>query len=607
MFRRKSKVDSTPDFRDRPKEEEKEDMSVDIKTGFRLVYLYPAAVKEIGGNKWGYINSKGKWVLSPIYDQAGEFQENELAIISYMGLSGIINLNGYLIVKPRYDIINLFSEGRATVLSQRGFNVIDESGKELTAREYSLIGDYKEGRALIGIAGNGGKYLYGYLNKWGKEVISPSYEAAGDFESGKAVVKLHGGQYALIGATGKTLHTYPYEWVGEYGEGLLAFKSPVNGKYGYMNEMGKMVIEPQFDGTQAFIAGRAIVQLTGDSHVYYGLIDDTGRFIFKPAYNDLLDLGEGRVALGKALDTDKPFIGSTYAIGDHEGHILTGFIYNRISKYENGFASASDNQSTFFVDKRGIKAAELPIVNGSGTMQFDKSLIKGEIDFRLVYFNKKGERIWEQNRSIPLRNGQEILEEKYKPNKDFLIYYPQLNGIGTIQPTVNQTLKDLSGIKETPSHLLLESNYMGDFEVSFHQGNLLAIEIIGYEYPYGAEHGTPTRKYAHIDLLTGNFYQLKDLFKPGSQYVRVISAIIGKQFISDKTYSSIFPGSYKGIQRDQPFFVTNNALFIYFAPNEIAPYSAGFQTFTIRFEEIAEILDVKGAFWKSFHPFEKSE
>ncbi len=600
MFKRKRKMDPSPEQFEQKAAEQNTQQDAGINERARSVYLYPAVIKAIGGDKWGYINSKGKWILSPLYEHAGDFQENELAIVRYMNLAGIIDLNGYLIVKPKYDTINPFSEGRATVIDHEGFKVIDESGKEITDRAYSFIGDYKGGRALI--AGmEKGRDLYGYLNKWGKEVIPLSYEAASDFTEKKAVVKVASGRFALIGLTGKILYEYSYPDVRELGDGLLVFQNQENGKFGYMDEAGNVVIQPQFAGAEAFRNGRAIVQLANGGKNSYGLIDRHGRYIFKPQYSDLQDLGEGRVALGKAINLEKPYIGSTYAVSDYDGHILTGFIYNRITKYEYSFASASDGQTTFFIDKNGKKVKQLPIVSGSGELRFDQALIKAEIDYRLMYFDKKGERIWEQNRMIELGGGLIIHEEKYKPNKDFLVYYPSISGLGAKEAIINQTIKDLTGIKETPSHLQLESNYFGDYELPFYKGHLLEIEITGYDYPFGAAHGMPVKKYAQLDLRSGAFYQLKDLFKPGSQYVKVISAIIGKQIINESEYSYIFPGSFKGIQADQPFFIKSDSISLYFLPYEIAPYAAGFPTFTIPFEEVDEILDKKGAFWRSFH------
>lgn len=39
----------------------------------------------------------------------------------------------------------------------------------------------------------------------------------------------------------------------------------------------------------------------------------------------------------------------------------------------------------------------------------------------------------------------------------------------------------------------------------------------------------PSKIYTKIDLTTGEFYELKDLFKEDSDYVKVLSDIIGEQ------------------------------------------------------------------------------
>jgi hypothetical protein len=562
----------------------------------RMVYLFPAAVKGIGGSKCGYINDKGVFVLPAKYEMARDFQENGLAIVQLNNLTGIINSDGYFIVKPKYDTISPFSEGRAIVIDGEGFKVIDENGKEITSKGYSFIGDYQEGRAITANTNEQGEYVYGYLNRRGKEVIPLSYESASDFQNGKALVKIKGGNYALIGLTGQVLNSYTYPFVDDYGEGMLAFRDSNEGKWGYMDESGKVLIGQKFTGTLPFEAGKAIVQ----SSDLYGLVDREGQFTIKPHYNILLNLEEEHYALGKAIDQERPYIGSKYAIADSEGHIYTGFILNGVSTYKDGIASAYNDEITFFIDKRGQRVDYLPKVNGSGSLTFEKSLIKGDIDLRILYFDKKGNLIWKQNTIIPLNNDYSVIENKFKPNKDYLVYYPQLNGVEN-QESVNQTLKDLSGVKPTLAHTQLESSYSGDFDVSFYKNNLVVIEIDGYDYPFGAAHGMPIKKYAHIDLKLGKFYQLKDLFKPEADYVEVISKIVGEQIKTDDQYSYVFPDTYKGIKADQPYYINEGALNVYFEPYEIAPYAAGFPTFTIPFHEISSIINQSGDFWRSFH------
>lgn len=562
----------------------------------RMVYLYPAEVKAIGGSKWGYINEKGTFMLPPKYEMAHDFQENGLAIVQLNNLTGIIDNNGYFIVKPSYETISPFSEGRAVAIDNNGFKVLDESGKEITSKAYSFIGDYKEGRAVAANTTENGEYLYGYLNRRGNEVIPVSYESASNFQAGKALVKSKEGSHALIDLTGKVLHSYSYPFVGDYGEGLLAFRKSNDGKWGYMNESGTVIIEPKFTGTQPFVEEKAIVNV---EHNQYGVIDRKGKFIIKPQYASLINLGENRYALGKAQDPKRPYLFQKYAIADSNGHIYTGFIYNGVSHYKDGIASAYDDEMTFFIDKRGQRLNHLPRVQGSGSLIFDKSFIKGDIDFRILYFDKKGKLIWKQNTIIPLNDDYSVNENKFKPNKDYLVYYPQLTGVES-EEEINQKLKELSGVKPIPKHVQLESSYAGDFEVSFYKNNLVVLEINGYDYPFGAAHGMPVKKYVHIDLKTGRFYQLKDLFKPEADYVKVISEMIDAQIKNDDQYSYVFPDTYKGIKANQPFFISEAALNLYFEPYEIAPYAAGFPTFTIPFHDISSMIDHAGDFWRSF-------
>jgi hypothetical protein len=564
--------------------------------------LFPASLKEIGGQKWGYINHKGKFVTPVKYEDAGDFQPNGLAAVKTKGEYGLINHYGQYIVHPQYSYINPFSDSRAVVMDDKGFKVINERGKVLTGKAYSYISNYQNERALFAGTAEDGRYLYGFLNKQGKEVIPLKYESATDFNEDKAVVRVAEGQYELIDRKGRTLHSFSKAYVGALSDGLMAFQLEAAGKFGFMNENGEVVIEPSFAGAQPFKDGRAIVN-TDETFFRYGLIDQSGRFIIEPDYNDILFLGEGRVALGKAIDETIPFAGSKYAIADLNGKILTEFKYMNVMEYNNGLASASDTRNTFFIDKNGQVAQNLPVAKGNGTLIMEGALIKGNIDRRLRYYNSKGTLVWSQNQIIALNNRFRVIERKYNPNKDYLVYYPEIQGMRfeTMQKKVNQKLAQLSGVKEIDPNKQLEASYTGDFDVYFFKNRLVELEINGYDFPFGAAHGMPLKVFAKVDLESGIFYELKDLFKSNSSYVEVLSGIIGEQIKNDPQYSYVFPDSYKGITPEQPFYIDASNLYIYFTPYEIAPYAAGFPTFTIPFGEIDEMINKNGAFWRAFH------
>jgi hypothetical protein len=569
----------------------------------REVSLYPAQVKGLEGRNWGYINSEGELVIRPQYDYAAGFQANGLAIVSSGNYSGVIDSTGKYVIEPKYDTIAGFSEGRAAVSDGEGFRVIDESGKILTAKAYDFVDQYQEGRAKYTDRPSENEYLYGYLDREGREIIPAKYMSAYDFKNGKAVVKLAEGQFALIDTNGNMLQRYNFNFVGDQGDGLLAFKESEEGKFGYIDEAGRVVIPPAFTGAQPFTAQRAIVNASEDYSGKYGVIDKKGNYVIQPQYDTIYFLGEINFAAGKALDPEKPYMGIRYAISDMNGKLLTDLSFVQVSEYKSGAASVSNGKETFFVDVNGRRIQGLPSVMGDGTLSLEGELIRADVDLRVYYLNREGKIIWQPNRVIILNEQYKVMEEKYNPNKDYLVYYPRVDGMidNTAEKGVNDKLKELSQVKPIDPDAQLDSSYTGDFSVEFFKNRLLVLELNGYDYPFGAAHGMPTKAYPHVDLVTGRFYELKDLFKEGSGYVKILSDIIGEEIKTNPEYSYVFPDTYKGIRPDQPFYVDEENLFIYFTPYEIAPYAAGFPTFKIPFKQIESIIDEKREFWRAFH------
>ncbi|MDF2591252.1 MAG: repeat-containing protein [Clostridia bacterium] len=568
------------------------------------LYLYPASLKTIHGTKWGYINKDGAFIIKPQFDNAMDFQDNGLAIVEKGTLSGIIDRYGRYIVPLKYSSITQFSEGRASVIDDSGFKVIDTKGQIITPKSYSYIGMYQNTRAVVNHTNDQGISLYGYLDREGREAIPIQYMTASDFKNDQAVVQMKDNQFAFIGLDGENLYTYNYASVNNLGEGLLSFQPEANSKFGYIDVKGNVVIEPKFSAASAFSNERAVVNTASDYSNKYGLIDKEGNFIIEPIYNDLNPIGADRIAVGVAINPEQPYIGSIYAIADIlSGELLTEFNYTNITNYSKGYVSVSDDSNTFFLDKNGDVAKALPVVKGSGTLSFVGDLIKADIDYRVYYLNRSGKVVKQQNTVLPLNNQYKIIEEKYNPDKNYIVYYPKISGIANenIQKHINEQLKSLSQVKSIEDQVPLDYNYSGDYSIEFFKKYLLGLELDSYQYYFGAAHGMPTQIHPNINLISGQFYQLKDLFMADSSYIKVLSDIIAEQIKNDPQYNYIFLDEYKGIAENQPFYVKEDALYIYFSPYEIAPYAAGFPTFRIPYTEIMSIINTQGEFWRSYH------
>ena len=93
--------------------EPKFDDADDFSGGFACVRL---------NGEWGYINTKGEYLVEPKYDFADDFQE-DFARVELNGKYGFINKLGDYLVEPKYDDAWDFREGLARVElnGERGF------------------------------------------------------------------------------------------------------------------------------------------------------------------------------------------------------------------------------------------------------------------------------------------------------------------------------------------------------------------------------------------------------------------------------------------------------------------------------------------------------
>jgi len=564
--------------------------------------LYPASSSTIDG-KWGYIDNTGKFIIEPTFLSAQNFQGNGLALVGTDKGFGLIDKSGKYIVEPVYDYISGFSEGFAIAYSgPSSYKVLNEKGHVIFEIDSGYIYNFSDGLAAFTRTDSSGNMLYGFIDTQGNVVIEPRYLYVNPFKDGKALVQLEQEKYALINKKGEVINTFNYYSVGNLSEGLMSFRDGIDGKFGYIDEAGKVVIKPQFLEAGEFKDGIAVVNASEDYiKNKYGVIDKNGKYIIEAKYNSVERLGEKMLAVGIALDEDMHFKGSKSAVADNEGNILTDFVFYKISQFKNDIAAVDDGEYSYFIDNKGKRVEALPVIEGSYDLEIAGKLIKVNSDGIVSYIDKDGQVIYKPGTEVKLDNGITVRQLKYKPNRYYTVFYPQIEGMAdkTVQDSVNKKLKDKSIDESVEPDTKMDYSYTGEFEIELYNKDLIVFKLTGYNYPFGAAHGMPIMDYAHIDLKTGKFYELKDLFKDGSDYVKKLSDIVGGQIKEKGEEMGVWEDSYTGIKENQPYYLTEDSLNLYFYPYEIGPYAIGFPTFTIPFDQIMDIIDTTGDFWKA--------
>jgi hypothetical protein len=163
------------------------------------------------GALWGFIDAKGSTRIPFEYDDHPFQSPDSYTFVGGRAAyrvgtkMGVINSEGRVVVNPIYDDIRSFSGEYARVQRDRRWGYIDRSGTEVIAPKYSEARDFFEQRAAVRSG-----YLWGYIDPAGREVIPVALLDAGDFSGGSAAVRTYAG-FGLIDQSGAFLIAPTYE------------------------------------------------------------------------------------------------------------------------------------------------------------------------------------------------------------------------------------------------------------------------------------------------------------------------------------------------------------------------------------------------------------
>lgn len=479
---------------------------------------------------------------------------------------GFIDRKGTFIILPGYSSVTDFSDGYAIITGSKDYKVIDKHGI-IVYEHKKYVSSYSNGAAVY----SEGHSKYGYLDTKGKVMLKPVYYKADSFKKDNtAFVSLSKGTYALINKKGTVI--------------------------------GKYQLNKKYDNVITFKDGYIIYK--DDKTKLEGVINYKGDEIYKPEFKFITYLGDDLFAI-KDPALDEPGMLDPFALYDNKGGQLTDYILYDLSSFHDGYASATNSQYTYFIDTEGKEAQEFPKIEGRGTLTLMGDIIKAEIDDDLIYMTKEGTVIWQNDRTHYLKSSKtELLvkELKFKPNKFAYVYYPYIEGIpNSIQASVNGKLYKLftEGRAELKESSGLSVTDTFDAELI---NNLLIINKKGYDAPLGASHGIPVEETYHIDIKTGEFYDLSDLFLMKSNYEAELNKIIGVMIENHNKKEGLDSpqSSFQGIKEDQSFKLTNDDLIVYFSPYELKGYGGGYPEFKIPFEQLTSFIDYDGSLWNSF-------
>lgn len=319
---------------------------------------HPALWRVEVGDKYGYVDATGEFVIKPTFRYSLGFSEGLAAFEAgeeHDYRRGYIDATGKVVIEPRFGSADPFHEGRAAVKVDGKCGYIDRTGEYIVRPRFDDAKRFSEGLARVNVAGKadtvhgyayirGGKW--GYVERTGRIAIEPRFSSAADFSEGLACVSEdddagHSRSFGYIDRTGRYVIKQDtaraaYFCSGSFSEGFAHVQ--VGQKWGFIDKMGRIAISPLFDSAYDFSEGLARVYFREKD--LYGYIEGTGEYVIEPRFAEAGDFHEGlaRVRLEKTAPGYGR--GDRWGFIDRSGKLAIEPRYNEIGVFSNGLAWA---------------------------------------------------------------------------------------------------------------------------------------------------------------------------------------------------------------------------------------------------------------------------
>jgi len=217
----------------------------------------------------------------------------ELVPVSKGGYWGYIDQAGKFAVNPQFKNAYAFQDGLAMVVTTSGkYGFIGPDGKIRIQPVYKDARGFSENLACVVKEDQSIEFIRtdGTTAFMLDKEIDKSYS----FSEGLALV-MSNGKYGYVDKQGKLVIPCQYTYAGYFSEGLagVTVKEKDKNKTGFIDREGKMVIPPQFEGAYGFSDGMCLI-VQNDK---YGFIDREGKIAIAPQYEDANGFSEGRAAV----------------------------------------------------------------------------------------------------------------------------------------------------------------------------------------------------------------------------------------------------------------------------------------------------------------------
>jgi hypothetical protein len=251
---------------------------------------------------------------------------------------------------------------------------IDQTGKYSINPQFKTAFLFSDGLAKVK---DNSEEKFGFIDEKGKYVIPAKYVSATDFSDGIAPVTEEDQKITLINKEGTIITTLDsIETCRKFQNNYAAVQ--VNGKWGFINTNGEIVIKPQYLSCGDFNEGLAFAKIDS-SETLFGFIDEKGNWAIKPTYSGASDFYNG---IAKVEQKE------LWGYIDKEGNIIVNPQFDWATDFNDQYATVKLGEKWGYIDNSG-KYVINPQFDWAGN--FSGDLAQVEMEKKHGYINRKGE------------------------------------------------------------------------------------------------------------------------------------------------------------------------------------------------------------------------
>ena len=271
----------------------------------------------------------------------------------------------------------VFSNGRHGLVSRIG---------KIVQKNYAYIGDFHNGLARMSTKGRlSGSFkskkrglgeLSGYLNNlWSPNYMIDYTLYDQEFEA-DAVLTCEGCVWGYIDTVGQVLVQPQYEFVRNFKNGVGLVQE--NGKWGMINREDDRLLPCKYDGLQFLENTNNQILRVYTNRQKYGLIDTLGQVRVDLAYDEIGVFKEGRLAVKR---------NGLWGFVDQDGEEVIPCRFRRVNYFNEGLATVQHKRKWGVINQQGEVIVEFRF---QALGIFSEGLAFARERFRSGYINSRG-------------------------------------------------------------------------------------------------------------------------------------------------------------------------------------------------------------------------